>query len=279
MLGELTRFPARIRRALGWRWRRLRKAALRRLAFRRLCRETNPVAVTTKPAVIFAPHQDDETLGCGGLIAAKCRLGAPVTVAFLTDGGACSLDETTPEERAEISALRRQEAVLALQTLGAEAHDVVFLDLPDGELIALKEADRRAAIEKIRNVLEHRAPLELFLPFRNDFHPDHMATYELVKAAAAESGRSVEYWQYFVWSLWESGCLDVLSDHERRHIARLNLPPEERSKKQAALAAYRSQYEPTPSRRLILLPEGFLRFFSSPLEFFLREPATPDQRA
>jgi LmbE family N-acetylglucosaminyl deacetylase len=262
---------SRIRRNLGWRWRRLRKAVLRRFAFRRLRRESDSVAVSDRPAVVFAPHQDDETLGCGGLIAAKCRLGAPITVVFLTDGGACSLDETTPEQRAEISAMRRQEALRALDVLGMQADDVVFLDLPDGELTGFRDADRQAAVGKIEAVLQRVAPQEVFLPFRNDFHPDHQATHRLVKAATAGSAWPVELWNYFVWSLWESSCLDVLSARERSQLVRIELPPAERRKKQAALAAYRSQYEPDPTRRLILLPDGFLRFFSSPLEYFLRE--------
>ena len=262
---------ARIRRTLGWRWRKLRKAVLRRLAFRRLRREAEPVAVTDRSAVVFAPHQDDETLGCGGLIAAKCRLGAPITVVFLTDGGACSLDETTPEQRAEISAMRRQEALRALHALGMQADDVVFLDLPDGELTGFGDAERQAAVGKIEAVLQRVAPQEVFLPFRNDFHPDHQATHRLVKAATAGSARPVELWNYFVWSLWESSCLEVLSARERSRLVRIELPSTERGRKQAALAAYRSQYEPDPTRRLILLPDGFLRFFSSPLEYFLRE--------
>ena len=37
-------------------------------------------------SLILAPHQDDELLGCGGMIATKARLGAYVAIAFLTDG-------------------------------------------------------------------------------------------------------------------------------------------------------------------------------------------------
>ncbi len=38
--------------------------------------------ISTKSTMIFAPHQDDETLGCGGLIALKLQLGIPVKVVF-----------------------------------------------------------------------------------------------------------------------------------------------------------------------------------------------------
>src|SRR5207248_577693 len=41
-----------------------------------------------RSAIVFAPHQDDEVLGCGGTIVRKLRAGADVTVVFLTDGSA-----------------------------------------------------------------------------------------------------------------------------------------------------------------------------------------------
>jgi glycosyltransferase involved in cell wall biosynthesis len=46
-----------------------------------------------KSAMVFAPHQDDETFGCGGMIARKKEQGIPVAIAFLTDGrGSHGLD-------------------------------------------------------------------------------------------------------------------------------------------------------------------------------------------
>jgi hypothetical protein len=39
-----------------------------------------------KPAIIFAPHQDDETLGCGGTIIRKKQAGANLQIVFMTDG-------------------------------------------------------------------------------------------------------------------------------------------------------------------------------------------------
>jgi hypothetical protein len=40
-----------------------------------------------RSAVVFAPHPDDETLGCGGTIVRKIRAGARVRLVVMTDGG------------------------------------------------------------------------------------------------------------------------------------------------------------------------------------------------
>jgi hypothetical protein len=39
-----------------------------------------------KSAVIFAPHPDDETLGCGGTMLKKISADAEITLCFLTNG-------------------------------------------------------------------------------------------------------------------------------------------------------------------------------------------------
>ena len=36
--------------------------------------------------IIFSPHPDDETLGCGGTIAKKVKEGYQVKIVFMTDG-------------------------------------------------------------------------------------------------------------------------------------------------------------------------------------------------
>src|SRR5690349_14548383 len=49
---------------------------------------SKPYQLQELPTVVIAPHQDDETLACGGVIARKRSEGLPVHVIFITDGSA-----------------------------------------------------------------------------------------------------------------------------------------------------------------------------------------------
>ncbi|MEH2410397.1 PIG-L deacetylase family protein [Nostoc sp.] len=105
-----------------------------------------------KSALIFAPHQDDEVLGCGGIIALKREQGVPVKVVFVTDGGASHADYSKIT-REEIIQIRRQEALTALNILGVNSTDIHFLDKHDGGLRWMTQAEREQTIEEIALLL------------------------------------------------------------------------------------------------------------------------------
>ena len=84
-----------------------------------------------KRVIVFAPHPDDETLGCGGTIAKKLREGYDVLIVFMTDGrnalsklfNVCS--NPTPLELREI---RKEEAKKASKILGVEEEKLIPVD-------------------------------------------------------------------------------------------------------------------------------------------------------
>ena len=85
--------------------------------------------------LILAPHPDDESLGCGGLIAQCCAAGTPPHVVILTDG--CNShpnSQTHPPER--LRHLREEEAREALLLLGMP-HWPDLVHGPDGHGSAL----------------------------------------------------------------------------------------------------------------------------------------------
>src|SRR5262245_5575363 len=68
-------------------------------------------------AIVFAPHEDDEVLGCGGTILRKRRLGADVAVVFMTDGSGSHPGLMPADEMKE---LRAAEARAACSLLGVD---------------------------------------------------------------------------------------------------------------------------------------------------------------
>ena len=112
-------------------------------------------AAAQGPWLILAPHPDDETLGCGALIAAISASGGRAHTAFVTDG-AGSHPDAPGWSRMRIAGLRRTEAAAALRLLGGEAP--LHLDWPDaappkpGDPLFERTADRLAAWCRARDI-------------------------------------------------------------------------------------------------------------------------------
>jgi LmbE family N-acetylglucosaminyl deacetylase len=238
-------------------------------------------------AVVFAPHQDDEALGCGGTIIRKRAAGAEVTVVFMTDGSA-SHPDLIPG--AELARIRAAEALASCRILGVPDERVLFLELKDGEMMRqLGEAERR-----VREVLRRYRPEEVFIPHYHDGSPDHLATTSAVLAALRAEGSSATVYQFPVW-LWchwpwigLPGKLSEIPETLRRAAeANGRLVRDCRcfvrvgdvlDRKRAALEQHRSQLERlVPDPRWFTLPAvangAFLACFFQDREIFYRHAA------
>lgn len=248
----------------------------RRLLFRRqLYQKSRPFSPSAKPMIVFAPHQDDETLGCGGLMALKQQQGVPIWVVFVTDGRKCYPEEIAlPAE--QCVQMRQQEALQALRVIGIEADKVIFLTHHDGSLNLLETKAQQQAIDELKAIMLQLQPQEIYVPYRNDGHSDHIKTHDFVKAAAEASGLALDFWEYPVWSLWNTQHLagataDTMVQLRRLPIHRV------RQQKAKALRCYRSQYQKV--NRFQVLPPGFMGFFSAPYEMFFQSKLTPSAQS
>jgi LmbE family N-acetylglucosaminyl deacetylase len=245
------------------------KSFLRRLAVA-LCRwgflgRSKPYLLATGTTVVFAPHQDDETMGCGGLIARKRTEGLPVHVIFITDGSASHPDHPR-FSRPEIAALRRQEAREALSHLGVESPAIHFLDEPDGTLDQLTPPRRERLITQIAAMLDALRPQEIFLPCNPDGSSEHDAAFEFILEAVQRSQLRPRVWQYPIWSWWNPVLLlkRVFSSGKS-----VRVPTEDYAAiKSRALACYRSQTEPLSPQREPVLPRELMQIFKSDTEYF-----------
>lgn len=133
-----------------------------------------------KRIVVFAPHPDDDIIGCGGSMAKYVEQGISVTVVYMTSGESGSVEYN----KEELAKTREQEAKAALETLGIE--DCVFLRQPDGYL----EYNGNLLIRIVELIREKR-PQMIYVPHENDAHNDHKVTFKVVKEAA---NRAVGSW-------------------------------------------------------------------------------------
>ena len=100
--------------------------------------------------IVFAPHPDDESLGCAGVIMRAKRSGGRVRVVFLTNGDGFSkaaamlsgkdIATLTAADFLTLGRARQQSALAAARVLSLSADDLVFLGYPDGGLAKISKA-------------------------------------------------------------------------------------------------------------------------------------------
>jgi LmbE family N-acetylglucosaminyl deacetylase len=229
---------------------------------------SKPMDISQKSAMIISPHQDDEVLGCGGLIALKQEKGIPLQVVFMTDGAA-SHSWHPNFKSGEIVPVRRNEAITALSILGVDVSQIQFLDKPDSKLSYLKENERQETIQQLVQLLQSFQPEEVYVPHRHDRTKEHETTYKLVTEAIIQSGMKVDLIQYPIWILWNAVLFRDLKLDELSGAYSLAIHPMLK-KKQAAIAAYHSQYTPIDMHSSPILKPSFLKRFNIPYEVFFK---------
>lgn len=250
---------------------RLREIRIKLQFYWLLYAGSKPLDLSQKSALVFAPHQDDEALGCGGIIALKREQGVPVKVVFVTDGGG-SHKGNSKISREEIVQIRKQEALTALNILGVESKDIHFLNKWDGALHKMMENEQQQTLEEMAQLLGEFQPQEVYVTHNKDRSKDHETTYQLVTAAIAKAGIKVDLWQYAIWLLWDSLLFRDLKLEELKGAYQLNIHKVQ-SKKEQAIKTYRSQYLPIDAQSTdTVLPAGFLWRFFLPHEVFFKIP-------
>jgi LmbE family N-acetylglucosaminyl deacetylase len=211
-------------------------------------------------ALILAPHADDESLGCGGLIAACCKRGQPPVVVILTDGAA-SHPGSKQYPPARLRQLRKEEARQAVATLGLASENLVFFNYPDTALpTGWSVSERVAALARVRGC-------KLILaPWLHDPHCDHESAAILAREAARLARCRLLSYPVWGWLLPPDHPLPV------KQVAGYRLPiAAHLQAKQRAIAAHASQYSTLidDSPEGFRLPPELLSVFERPYEVFL----------
>ncbi len=181
-----------------------------------------PVPDPGQRVLIMAPHPDDETLGCGGLVQQAMGAGAQVYVGLLTQGDASDYAVwyyergvlRRPEEYLALGRTRERETRAALRVLGVPQDHLFTFGYPNEGLEKLWEPEwwlpgtpwtsRRTQLAAnpyegtvspgaaycgsnlladLHLVLERVKPDLIMVTAPMDAHPDHWAAYDFVRLA------------------------------------------------------------------------------------------------
>lgn len=151
--------------------------------------------------LVLAPHPDDESLGCGGVIALHHRQGDRVTVVVATDGAAG--DPMGYYRDCDYPALRREEAGRAASILGIDTLE--FWGYPDGQLA---EATDLAVRLQARLVADR--PDIVYRPSTLELHADHWALGLAAQEALRQYRPPCGDFCYEVWATVQpTHCLNI----------------------------------------------------------------------
>jgi len=191
-----------------------------------VCDQLRPVVLPPcRRVVVVSPHPDDETFGCGGLIATAAARGLPVTVFSVTRGEAAS-------DLPHLADIRARELAAALTCLD-----------PTGSIrcrqLGFDDGAVRNDIAALTDVIEDDIDEHdlIVCPVSDDGHPDHDAVSLASTCAAARTGAAVRWFAVWAWH-----CHDP-----RRSIIgageRLDLDVAAQRKKSLAVECFRSQLD------------------------------------
>ena len=144
---------------------------------------------------------DDEALACGGLIAKLPEKGR-LHIIYCTDGMKSPAPVLPGKDKIspDLGKIRMGESIQAMKKLGVPEENLHFFGLPEAQL----QKNMLALRKGLREKLTHIAPQFVFIPFRYDRHPDHLAVnhaliseieYGLLQA------QLIEYFVYYRWRL------------------------------------------------------------------------------
>jgi LmbE family N-acetylglucosaminyl deacetylase len=214
--------------------------------------------------LILAPHPDDESLGCGGLIAQCAERGIAAQVAILTDGS-----RSHPESRSHppplLAKVRRAEAEQALSILGLAVKSLHWIGIEDTRLPSQGEAAEEVAAT-LSDVMVRTGCSLIIAPWGQDPHCDHEAAQAIGQRLAQRHGVPLLSYPVWGWTLLDDEELPVQT------VAGMRLEISRQLQlKQQATAAHATQYSGviTDVPDGFVLPEALLSVFRQPYETFL----------
>lgn len=134
--------------------------------------------------LIVAPHPDDETIGCGGLLS---MYGKQCDILMLTDGRHCYDDRVIDENT--VIKTRQSETKAAMKLVGVK--NIYFLNIEDSKLSSNIFKVMKFDISKYSYI---------FVPNRNEAQSDHKIVLGIFRMMKLLQRSKAQIYEYEVWT-------------------------------------------------------------------------------
>ncbi len=232
----------------------------RQMVLRLRVLKTTPFIVNNNSILIIAPHPDDETFGCAGLIAKKIKADAHVSVAFLTYG------ENSLKESAdiEVASNRQKTAKTVCDTL--DVKEVHYCGFTDGKIPRRGTDNYDSGVGNIAELIEQINPKEVFCTHDKEGWSDHTAAAELTSDALKRLNSTIPLYYYWVW-VWFSIPFKKIKLLDFSHTFYLKID-DVMEEKYSAISSYLSNINTQGNAYCGELPKIFLKAFEWPYEVY-----------
>lgn len=164
--------------------------------------------ISSKDALVIAPHPDDESLGCGGSIIKHVQAGSKVKIIFLTNG---DKGDFMGKFGSNYMDIRRKSAVKAMKVLGVD--DFEFWGFQDRELYYSKQE----ILNRLKKLFETFYPSIIYLTSPFEAHPDHKATFDIGCDLKEFNGKLVFY--EVLMALYPNMLVDITNQFKKKQKA------------------------------------------------------------
>jgi LmbE family N-acetylglucosaminyl deacetylase len=228
-------------------------------------------AINLETVLIVAPHPDDETFGCGGMIKLKRDAGVSVRVVLLTDGEA--VGGLTRESSEVVVTSRRREFIEASHRLGLKPDDLRWLHLPDGKLPHPGDEGFEIAVKALLGEIQVFTPGEIYCTHWQDARQDHIAAAHLTQAALEFYSEPCTLAFYPIW-MWYHASSGLRKRVNFQGVWSLDISSVHSTKKHAMAAYLEAPKTISGNPYCGRLPWSFLQNFQRRVEVYF--PALPN---
>ncbi len=154
-----------------------------------------------KRILVFSPHPDDDTFGCGGTLALLAKNGNNIRIVIYTNDDKGSYDEEMTSQR--LARIRKAEEEGAVEALGIPKNNIEWMGYNDGEL---EYVPQRELVERATLIIREFRPDVLFSVDPGEWYERwHKSDHRMGGFNTIDAVRAAEFHLYFPNHLLQRG--------------------------------------------------------------------------